>query len=176
MSEFQTATHTQVRDELLLMQKCGGSMIQPLILYQLFAIFMPKEEITEMAKIRVRDISATFCALCNEYFLIYCRDKNPQTEFYVSEDRWEKYFIEEKAREDSIKFLQERGLIRCVNMEIPNKPINIVRGYSFDLNQLQSYRRSADQLYSMSKAQRHSYLNAFNEAFSRACARALTHA
>lgn len=153
-NNFKAATYVQVREEIIKMQNCGGAMIKPLVLYQIFDLMIVDEERTRMTKSRIRDIADTYCALCNEYYLIYCFDKHPQTKFYMSEERWAKYFLGQKARENSIKFLVEYEIIRCEKIRNPNKAINIIRTYEFDLDWLIKFRKAAEELYQKSKAKR----------------------
>lgn len=153
-NRFEAATYNQVREEIIKMQHCGGAMIKPLVLYQIFNVIIPNEEKTKMTKSRIRDIVDTFCALCNEYYLIYCFDEHPKTKFYMSEERWTKYFLGQKARENSIKFLAEYKIIRCDKIKNPNRPVNIVRTYEFNLDWLVIIRKAAEELYEESKAKK----------------------
>ena len=179
MDEFVPATHTQVRELLLKLQKLGGAMIQPLILYDILTCIMIRfeDEITQMSKLQIRDVSATFCALCNEFFLIYCRDKKPKTQFYVSEERWKKYFLEQKVRENSIDFLQRHDLVRCEQMKNPRKTESIVMGYTINFDMLSKYCRIAGEIHDKVNANQYKEMfDKFDEAFACACARASTHA
>lgn len=153
-NNFKAATYLEVRDEIKKMQNCGGAMIKPLVLYQIFNVMIPDKEKSKMTKSRIRDIADTYCALCNEYYLIYCFDNQPKTKFYMSEERWAKYYLGQKARENSIKFLECVGIIKCEKIRNPNKAINIVRTYEFDLNCLILFRKAAEDIYSQSKAKK----------------------
>ena len=164
-NDFTPATHTQVREVLLEMQKYGGSMIQPLALYQAFAVAMAvsDDSITKMSKTRIRDISATFCALCNEFYLIYCFDDKPRTEFYMTEERWAKYFLGQKAIENSIQFLQRYSLIRYVKMKNPHKAINKVRVFAINLRLLKSYCTLAKEIHEKTHTDVNELLDKFHE-------------
>ena len=165
LQQFEPATHTQVREVLLEMQKYGGAMIQPLMLYQSLAVAMAisDDSITKMSKTRIRDIAATFCALCNEFYLIYCFDDKPRTEFYMTEERWAKYFLGQKAIENSIKFLQRYGLIHCAKMKNPHRAINTVRVYSINLAKLKSHCKLSKEIFEKKYSDINAMLDKFHE-------------
>lgn len=121
------ATHLEVRNELMKMQQNGGAMINPFALQRIiFEYAFSNEERQETNSItKARVIATTFCALCNEYFVIYRNDHHPKTEFYMFDDRWEKYYIMPSHRNMAIEFLQRIGLIACDAKTIPpeNKPV-----------------------------------------------------
>ena len=176
INQFIAATHTAVRERLLKMQKLGGAMIQPLILYKILSGIMAiydEDKITKMSKTQVRDISATFCALCNEFYLIYSKDRNPRTEFYVSEERWEKYYLGQKARENSINLLQRYDFIRCAKMKNPHKGAKFITVYTINLDMLDGCCEMAEDIHDKVNTQQYKeFLDKFDEAYARACARA----
>lgn len=148
------ATHSEVRAELMKMQKYGGAMINPFALQKvIFMLFSDKERQAPNSLHRARFIATTFCALCNEYWLIYCFDKHAKTEFFVSEERWERYFILPNQRDMAIKFLQEIELIACDTKVIlpENKSIQT---YRIRLDTLQLFRKAAEEMYDEARAKK----------------------
>ena len=147
------ASHREVRDELIEMQKCGGAMIMPFTLIKLFYELASDEEDTPNKKVRARNGAYFFCALCNEYWLFYFYDKRPNTEFFILDDRWEKYFISDSIKSDAIEFLQSIYLIACGIKEIAHhdKPVTT---YQINLEMLQACRRSVREIYDQERASR----------------------
>ena len=148
------ASHLEARSELMKMQKCGGAMINPFVFYNIILINLSEEEKNNYNQLTfAREIATTFCAICNEYYIIYCNEHQPKTEFYITEDRWAKYFISSTSRDISIKFLQRIGLIACDTKTIPpdNKSVTT---YKIKLETLQSYRRMAEEYYKSERAKR----------------------
>lgn len=147
MENFRAATHTEVRNELMAMQQAGGAMINPFAFPQIIALSLRQDELPKKgSKELLRSYAYTFCAIANEYFLIYCRDKHPKTRFYISEDRWEKYFISADVRERDIEYLQKSNLIVCTTNEMPpdNRP---VRAFEINFERLNIFRRAAEEVY-----------------------------
>lgn len=141
------ATHLEVRDELIKMQRCGGAMITPFALYKLFY------ELDSVDKIKARSRAYFFCALCNEYWLFYCYDKHPKTEFFILDDRWEKYHITPYIMKDSTEFLQRINLITCGTKELVYyyKPVTT---YKINLEMLQACRIDIERYYEEERAKR----------------------
>ena len=152
------ATHIEVRNELMKMQQCGGAMINPFALHRIiFEYAFSDEERQKNNSITIaRVIATTFCALCNEYFVIYRNDRHPKTDFYMSDDRWEKYYIVPSHRNMATEFLQRIGLISCDTKTIPseNEPVTT---YKINLETLRLYSRAAEELHEQEKAKRKSW-------------------
>ncbi len=154
---FTPATHREVREELMKMQKCGGAMITPFMLYRVMLLFFSKEEqVLEKFKTRARFYTYTLCALCNEYFLIYCCDKHPKTEFFIPEKRWEKYFITAETREQAIDFLQKHNIIACGEITLPSEN-KTVRTYKINFEMLTVLRKAAEDIYEAERAQKNPF-------------------
>lgn len=151
---FNPASHIETRQELMKMQNAGGAMINPFSLNKVFALLLTQEEKTDIHyQNRLRSYSYTFCALANEFYLFYCRDKAPQKEFFITDDRWEKYFISIDIRERAIEFLQKCNLISCGTKELP--PENkTVRTYKINLDTLTIFRRAVEEMYEKERAKR----------------------
>ncbi len=148
------ATHIEVRNELMKMQKNGGAMINPFRLYEVIHMLFTDEEQHNKNHIpRARIIATTFCAMCNEYFIYNCYEKNPNIEFYIPEDRWEKYFILPDVRDMSIRFLQKYGLIECCTKKLPPNDREITT-YKINLELLQQFRRATEELHENERAKR----------------------
>lgn len=145
--DVKFASHTEVRQALVRMQKCGGAPIMPLSLFPLFYRLFTEEELQQPNPfIRARSHAYTFSAICNEYFVIYRKSRFPQTEFFISEERWSKYNILPEIREKGIEFLQRIALIICDEKLIP--PDNrIERTFKIDLKQLDLITRCVEELY-----------------------------
>lgn len=156
-NEIKFATHQKVRQELMKMQNCGGAMIKPFVLYQIVSMLLDEEEKTKLRVTQIRAIVETYCALCNEYFIIYHFEKNPKTEFFISEERWEKYFIELKTRHFAIDFLRTHGFIFCE--EKANTDGVVVTTYKIDLEMLQNCTKIAEELYEQSKTKKRKFLD-----------------
>lgn len=156
-NEFEAATHLQVRAELMKMQKAGGAMINPFALNKVFERCLTEEEKSDKHyKNRLRSYSYTFCAIANEFYLFYCREKAPKKEFFIPDDRWEKYFISDDIRERAITFLQKKDLISCGTKEIP--PENkVVRTFKINLDTLTLYRKAAEEIYAAERAKKNPF-------------------
>lgn len=147
MDEQNFATHIEVKHALMQMQKCGGAPIMPLSLFSLFYRLLSEEELQQPNPfIRARSYAYTFCAICNEYFVIYRKSAFPKKEFFISEERWKKYCILPKLREEGIEFLQRINLITCDNKIIP--PDNQVeRTFKINLDTLNLFSRCIEEIY-----------------------------
>lgn len=156
--QIKYATHLETRAELMKIQQNGGAMINPFALHRIiFEYAFSDEERQENNSItRARLIATTFCALCNEYFVIYRNDRHPKTDFYMSDDRWEKYYIVPSHRKMAIEFLQRIGLISCDTKTIPpeNQPVTT---YKINLDILRQCSRAAEELHEQEKAKRKSW-------------------
>jgi len=159
MSEInlKPATCQQVRDELLKMQEFFGSAIKPLALYHTFYECLQSVAPSKMNRSKVRDIVDTYCALCNEYYLLYSKKENLKTDFFMNEARWAKYYLGRKAMDNSIEFLREYGFIRYRKGRNPYNPINTVRFYEIDLALLVGLRLDAEKLYEKQKSNQKKY-------------------
>lgn len=154
MNEIKFASHREARDLLVKMQKCGGAMIKPFAFYKLFWLACGSEERNSPhIKAKIRSYTDVFCAICNEYFLICCTDKHPRTEFYIPEERWEKYFYTQNVIEIAIKFLQNQQLLICGEKELPHKD-KPVRTYRINFDRLETFARAAEEIYEEEKAKR----------------------
>lgn len=141
MSENKkTMNHKEVRDALLKMQKLGGGMIMPFPFYEIAEARFPDKSLAYH-----RTITQVFCALCNEYYLINCYEKNPKTRFFVSDDRWEKYHLDSKTRENLIDELIKDGWIFCEDVSLPNNPNLKVRAFEINADRLNLFIRYADE-------------------------------
>lgn len=151
------ATHIEVRQELMKMQKAGGAMIAPFALNKVFAMLLTEEEKRDKHyQNRLRSYSYTFCAIANEFYLFYCRERNAKQEFFILDERWKKYYISDDIRERAINFLQEKNLIFCGTKEIP--PENkTVRTYKINLDTLTLYRKAAEELYQAERAKKNPF-------------------
>lgn len=141
------ASFIEVRQELMKMQNAGGAMINPFALNKVFEHFLTDEEKQNPNyKNRLRSYSYTFCAIANEFYLFYCKERNAKKEFYILDDRWKKYYISEEIRERAITFLQKYNLISCGTIIIPPENI-ITRTYKINLEMLTTIRKAAEELY-----------------------------
>ena len=154
MNEIKFASHREARDILAKMQKCGGAMIKPFAFYKVFWLVCSEEERnTPQMKSKIRLYTDVFCAICNEYFLIYCTDKHPRTEFYIPEERWEKYYYTQGVIEIAIEYLTKKQLLICGERKLPHKD-KPVRTYMINLNMLELFARAAEEIYEEEKAKR----------------------
>lgn len=142
--------HEMVRELLEKMQTFGGAAIKPFALYPIFYEILQEQKPSIMNKAKVRDIVDTYCALCNEFFVLNHFAKEPRTDFFMSNERWSKYFLGQKAKENSLKFLNGWA-IHYVKKQNPCKPINTVRMYRIDLETLYNFVRLAEQQHEKAK-------------------------
>lgn len=140
------ASHKEVRQALMQMVKCGGAPMMPLSLFPLFYRFLTEEELKQSNPIiRARSYAYTFCAICNEYYVIYRNSKFPKKEVFISEERWDKYCIVPDIREKGIEFLQRINLITCDSKKIP--PNNqIERTFKINLDTLRLFTRYIEEV------------------------------
>lgn len=148
---FIKASHTDVREQLKEMANYCGFAMKPLGLFNVFFQMLNVIKPSNMNRSRARDIVDTYIALCNEFYVIYSYSDEPKDEFYMTQKRWDEYGLGQKARENSIKFLEEYGFIHCRKMQNPYKPINTVRVYSIDDAGIRSLRLSVENLYADSR-------------------------
>ena len=142
--------YLEVRKTLLEIQKISGAMIKPFALYDIVEAMRDQEEQKELSVSQIRAIVETYCALCNEFYLIYYFDKYPQESFFVSEERWKRYFISRQTRERAIQFLTKHGFITCE--ERPSvENASMLKVYKIDLPMLKSCVEAAGLLYSLAK-------------------------
>ena len=153
MEEEKFATHIEVRQALMTMQKCGGAMITPFALYDLFLRVSVNEQTKYNKVVLARTRAYVFCALCNEYWLFYCYDKHPKTEFFIYEERLSKYHVLPNVWEETIEYLQQIGLISCGTKKIPpeNKQ---VRTYKINLEVLHIFQRDVELTYEAERAKK----------------------
>lgn len=144
MDSNKPATYQEVRKELEVLQSYGGAAIKPLALYDLVNFACGYKHYN---KRQIREMVDVFCALCNEYYVLNHNKKEPKTEFYMSEARWEKYYISQKTRENAIQRLFACGLIVFVKKQNPNKRVNKVRMYQIPYELLHNLRRIAEEAY-----------------------------
>jgi len=102
--------HETVRELLLKMEEFGGAAIKPLALYDIFDELFDNPQIPQN---QLRNVVEVYTALCNEFFVIYHFDRRPKAEFFITNERWAKYRLAQKAIYNGIAFLSEKGLIRC---------------------------------------------------------------
>lgn len=154
MNNFKKATCREVRDMLVQMQKYGGAMIKPFVLYKLFCIGYSEEEQQNPGfRAKIRSFTDVFCAICNEYFLICYNDKHQRTEFFIPEERWEKYFYTQKQREMAIEYLENFGLLICGEKIFPDKDTP-VRTYMINFDMLNACLKLAEELYEEERAKK----------------------
>lgn len=141
------ASHIEVKNALVQMEKCGGAPLMPLSLYPFFYRLLSEEELQRPNPIILaRSYAYTFCAICNEYFVIYRKSKFPKKEFFMSEERWKKYCIIPDIREKGIEFLQRIDLITCDSKIIP--PDNQVeRTFKINLATLNLFTKAVEEIY-----------------------------
>lgn len=144
-NEFSAATYSQVREVIVDLQHITGASIKPLVLYPMFLHYIEIDngKLSNMSRTRVRDIVETYCALCNEFYLINSKAKNPSYYFYMSKSRWDKYFLGEKAIKSSLSFLIKHNFISCEKRRNPNG-INKVRLFSINLFMLKGLLLEAE--------------------------------
>ena len=136
----------KVRNIISELQKFGGASIKPLILHPMFLNYIKimDKKLSNMSRTRVRDIVETYCALCNEFYILNHSAKNPSPYFYVPKSRWNKYFLGEKAINTSLDFLTFQGFISITKKRNP-KGINLIRMYRINVNKLEQVLREAEQ-------------------------------
>lgn len=89
------ASYQETREALQSMQKnCGGAVITPLALHKCFRLIF-SEYLNDLDTIR--NIAETYCALCNEYFLVGCREKKEIDRICVHSSLHKKYCISKKV-------------------------------------------------------------------------------
>ena len=143
------ATHLEVRKALLQIQKLGGGMLMPFPLFEIAEKVFPYKLLSYH-----RTIVQVFCALCNEYFLIYCYDKKPKTKFFVSEDRWEKYHIDRHTRETVIEDLSNIGWIFTETTPLPDKEDIKITTYEINSEMLNLFVRYAGEERDLKRARK----------------------
>lgn len=145
MEKKTYASHRDVRNAFIRMQKCGGSPIVPLALFPLFSRFIFNED-QSTVDVEARSYAYIFSAICNEYFVMFRNSKFPKIEFYISEERWDKYKIAPENRENGIAFLERIGLIVCEQKIIP--PDNrSERTFKISFDKLDLYTRYVEEVY-----------------------------
>jgi len=111
------------------------------VLHQIFFELLDEKDKTVGT---ARHVADTFCALANELYLIYCFDKNPQSQVTLSDERWSKYFLGQ-GRDKSIGFLQSIKLIHCEDKADPNDPTMTEKWYEIDVDLLKKIRRETEE-------------------------------
>lgn len=138
------ATYQQVREELVVLQSYGGAAITPLALYELVNFVCMHRHYNRR---QIKEMVDVYCALCNEYYVLNHNKKEPKKEFYMAEERWEKYYIPPKTRENAIKRLVDCGLLVFEKKPNPNKRVNKVRMYQIPYELLNALRNIAEEAY-----------------------------
>lgn len=152
MNNFKPANHLEIRKILMEMQHLGGAVIVPNTLYKVFDMLIYKEGGTKNYGL-IRSVTYTFCVMCNEYYLFYFKHKGCNTEFFISEERWSKYYISDYARNESLNRLQTYGLISCEEKYVPQKE-KVMQVFQIDSEILKAFRRSVQDIYDEEKAKR----------------------
>lgn len=150
--------HELVREKLEKMQSFGGAAIKPLALYDIFYQIIQDQSPSKMNRSKARDMVDTYCALCNEYFIINHFAKSPREDFFMSEERWAKYYLGQKARENSIKALDGWAIHTRITKN-PCKPINKVRMYKIDLEIMNNFIRIAEENEEKRKQRQRNMMN-----------------
>lgn len=149
-NEESIPAYLEVRRTLLDIQKFGGAMIKPFALYDIVDAMRDEKEQAELGVSQIRAIVETYCALCNEFYLIYYFDRYPKEHFFVSEERWKRYYIPPKTRDQAIQFLTKHGFITCEERPSVDSSM-MVKVYKIELPALKSCVEAAGLLYSLAK-------------------------
>ena len=137
------ATPAEVREELTKQQRLCGGMFCPFILNEVFYELLKRDDNNIQFGI-VRAMSWTYAALCNEYRLMNYNPKRTCTEFYIKQDRWEKYFIAPEMRKKCIDLLCDYEFIECGEQTLA--PTNeVVQTYKIKLEGLKLCTRYAEE-------------------------------
>lgn len=140
----QRAAHEVVREEMLLLQKSGGSAIKPLSLYRVFLEIIKEIDPEETRPlVWARYVSDTFCALANEFYVINAFSKNPQEDFYLSEDRWEKYYLG-GGRDKALDYLEQMDLVARIVNEDPKDLTQNYTTYKINVALLTALRKDVE--------------------------------
>ena len=121
MSNSTIPPHIEVRQELLALQHLDGGMIDPFALRKLFYAVMLRDKEQHSNLLHFARLTAyVYCALANEFYILNYNKKRTNIEmFYVTDERWEKYFITPQARAQCIDFLQRYDFISYEIKSIP---------------------------------------------------------
>lgn len=143
-----TPHHIAVRNELLKLQRLGGAMIKPLALHELTLLMLRGTE-DESNTALVKAITDTYCALCNEYYIVCYSSSDPKEEFVVPEERWQKYCLNQKTRQKTFEYLQCWGFVEC-NDRISTEGIPYTT-YKIELKRLIKAREEVEVLRDQKK-------------------------
>ncbi len=103
--------YKKIREILEELAEVNGFVINPICLqdyiYQYLKLKHPKDK-NNITK--ARNASQVFAVLCNEFYLMNINQCTTK-EFYMSQERWEKYNIKQRMIETSTQLLKEMNLL-----------------------------------------------------------------
>lgn len=138
--EKKIGLHKIVKNALLNMQEPTAEfLVTPLALERFFFLYLKKFYKSQQSKQCALNIVRVFSLLSHQYYLS-AEKFNMKASFFVSPSIWEKWLIGRKAKETSIKVLEDMGLIISYrfnrNKYAPAKDSKIVVMYQFNLKKL----------------------------------------
>lgn len=145
MSKDTIPPHIEVRQELMALQRIGGGMFDPFALRKLLHSVMLRDKVQHPNLLHFARLTAqVYCSLANEFFLLnYNKNRTDIELFYVTEERWEKYFIDSTTRAQCIDFLYRYDFISYEMKSIPpeNKQTLV---YKINVDKLRQCRRNLE--------------------------------
>lgn len=145
MSKENIPPHIEVRQQLLSLQRLDGGMIDPFALRKLFYAVMLRDKEQHPNPLHFARLTASvYCALANEFYILnYNKKRTNIVSFYVTEERWEKYFITPKARAQCVDFLEQYDFISCEIKSVPPED-NLTPVYKINVDKLRQCCKSLE--------------------------------
>ena len=133
--EQKKGQHWVVKNSLLNLQELNKEfLILPLALEKFFLLYLDKHHPSQQNKQRAVNIARVYALLSHQYFQS-AEKYNMVASFFVSPSIWDKWLIGRKAKESSIKTLQEMDVIFSYRFNLEkhhNKP-RFVTMYQFKI-------------------------------------------
>ena len=132
--------HKIVKNALLNMQEPTAEfLITPPALEKFFFLYLNKYHKSQQNKQSALSLTRVFSLLSHQYYLS-AEKFNMKASFYVSPSIWDKWLIGRKAKENSIKILEEMDLIFQyrfnLNKYAPKEESRFVKMYQFNLQRV----------------------------------------
>ena len=139
--EKKKGLHKVVKNTLLNMQELSKEfLVTPRALEKFFLLYLNKYHPSQQNKQRAINVARVYALLSHQYYQSAER-YHMVASFFVSPSIWEKWLIGRKAKENSIKLLQEMGLIFSYrfnrNKHAPIEESRFVIMYQFILSKVQ---------------------------------------
>lgn len=135
MKKFQ-----KIRNILEDLAEVNGFVINPICLQEYIYHYLKTKYPKDKNNIsKARNTSQVFAVLCNEFYLININVQSKK-EFFMTQERWEKYNIKQRMIETSTQILKDMKLLNWKYEKLQNDAYSYIKIYDIKLNKLSEIR------------------------------------